>query len=120
MSWLSPTPRAGDWVALTQTTPVDLGDHLTGGGAPVGTPALVTSTGWRHVQIELPDGRRTTVSPQHLRLTHRSGGEQAFRNRSQTRALIRTAAQLAMVAPVIYYALWHLWAYRTTDEVFQR
>lgn len=117
MSLFTGRPRAGDWVALTRTTPIGLIDHLTGTGVREGTPAVVTATWFGRVDLSLADGHQITVSADHVRILRRGGRYDRLRVRNEHRALLRTSARIVMLLPIAYYAACHLWTYRSSDGI---
>ena len=115
MSWFTSSPNDGDWVVLTDTTPTGFMDHLGGTGAPRGTTGVVVSSSWSRSTVQLSSGGVTDIPNRNLRVTRRHGGVKEFEKRTSTRSLIRFGARIALLLPILYYFVWHLWHYRTTD-----
>jgi hypothetical protein len=118
VTWFSGgAPQPGDWIKTTKRVKVSLTDYLLGDGAgvPPGTRGVITeTTGLFNIALtaQLDGGLFGPVTvrlrPDQVRVIRRGGGLEAYRESAHRRALIRSAAVIATLGPIVIFAARYL------------
>ena len=111
-------PDVGDWVRLKRTTPTTLTDHLTNGGLPPGSLAVVKGRSFGSLDVEVDAGWGSCdarVRASDVSVVRRGGGHEAFARRVHHLTVIRVSLALFLLWPVIQFTGWYLWEFRSFD-----
>lgn len=112
------TPNVGDWIAANETIPLSASDHLTKGGVAPGTRGVVTGRRGNRVDVRFDSTLGTysaTVPMRSVRITRRHGGVEAFERRSSRLTIVRLAALLTMLGPILLFVAQYAWQNHSTE-----